>query len=149
MAFILRKPGGRVLIGERMDVGGAWQFPQGGVDADESIEEALAREVREELSLNPTDYRVVDRKGPYRYAFSDGRLKDGCGGQEQTYFLADFVGDDAQILASPETPEFRTARWIQPAEFLLTWVAPMKRAVYREVFRDFFGVELASPRGEA
>ncbi len=142
MALILRRADGRVLIGERLDVAGAWQFPQGGVDAGESPETALKREVWEELALAAKDYRVVERKGPYRYEFGGGRTKQGCGGQEQTYFLAELIGAGQGILINPETPEFREVRWIEAGEFDLEWVAPMKRGVYRDVFRDFFGIEL-------
>ncbi|HVE15795.1 MAG TPA: NUDIX domain-containing protein [Chthoniobacterales bacterium] len=144
VAFILRRADGRILIGERSDVGGAWQFPQGGVDKKESPEEALRREVLEEISLAPSDYRVTEQRGPYRYEYSDGRTKEGCGGQEQIYFLADFLGDEAQILSQPSTIEFQAVRWIEPADFRLEWVHPMKQEVYRAVFRDFFNVELPS-----
>lgn len=148
VALILRRADGHVLIGERSDLGGAWQFPQGGVDAGESPEDALAREMIEELSLAPSDYRIVESRGPYRYEFPPGRTKAGCGGQKQTYFLADFVGDEAGILAQPSTVEFQAVRWIAPADFDLSWVAPMKREVYRAVLRDFFGVEIG-PIGDA
>jgi putative (di)nucleoside polyphosphate hydrolase len=143
VAFILRRDDGCVLVGERADVGGAWQFPQGGVSEGETPEQALAREVLEELALTPEDYRVVERRGPYRYEFPPGREKDGCQGQEQTYFLADFLGDEAAILAEPSSIEFQAVRWVRPKEFVLDWVAPMKREVYRAVLRDFFGVELS------
>ena len=142
VAFILRRPDGKILVGERSDIAGAWQFPQGGVSRGEDLEEALRREVLEEISLAATDYRVVERRGPYRYEFPAGRTKEGCGGQEQTYFLADFIGDEAQILAEPSTVEFQAVRWIAPADFRLEWVAPMKREVYRQVLRDFFEVDL-------
>lgn len=140
VAFILRRADGRILIGERSDMPGAWQFPQGGVSKGEDLLAALHREVREEIALAPSDYRIVDRRGPYRYEFPPGRTKEGYGGQEQTYFLADFLGDEARILAQPSSEEFRAVRWIAPAEFRPGWVAPMKRAVYREVLRDFFDV---------
>jgi len=146
VAFILRRGDGRVLIGERSDIAGAWQFPQGGVNKGESAEAALSREVLEEISLAPEDYRVVEKRGPYRYEYPEGRTKEGCAGQEQTYFLADFLGDEAQILAQPSTVEFQAVRWIGPGEFLLEWVAPMKRKVYRAVLRDFFGVDLKDVR---
>lgn len=142
VAFILRRADGRILIGERSDIGGAWQFPQGGVNAGETINDALRREVLEEISLAPSDYRVAGQRGPYRYEYSENRTKEGCGGQEQTYFIADFLGDEAQILTQPSTVEFQAVRWIEPREFLLEWVAPMKQEVYRAVFRDFFDVEL-------
>lgn len=140
VALVLRRGDGRILLGERSDIAGAWQFPQGGVMAGETLEEALAREVLEEISLAPADYRVVGRCGPYRYAYPDGRTKEGHGGQEQTVFLADFLGEEAQILLQPSTVEFRAVRWIEPENLDLAWVAPMKHDVYRVVLRDLFGV---------
>lgn len=142
VALILRREDGRVLLGERSDTAGAWQFPQGGAAPGESPEMALAREVEEELALPPAAYRVVERRGPYRYAFPAGRSKEGYGGQEQTYFLADFVGEETAILANPATVEFRAVRWVRPEEIDLAGVVPMKREVYRAVLRDFFGVDL-------
>jgi putative (di)nucleoside polyphosphate hydrolase len=148
VAFILRRADGCILIGERSDLPGAWQFPQGGVADGETPDEALQREVLEEISLAPGDYRVVGRRGPYRYEFPEGRTKEGFGGQEQLYFLADFLGDEAQILSQPSTVEFSDVRWIAPAQFRLEWVAPMKRGVYRDVLRDFFDV-ISKSSGES
>ncbi len=54
IAFILENPVGQVLIGERRDIPGSWQFPQGGVAETESLEEALHREVEEEILLPPS-----------------------------------------------------------------------------------------------
>lgn len=145
VAFILEKEDGRILICERSDILGAWQFPQGGVDAGETLEEALFREVMEEISLEPTDYSVIERKGPYRYEFGGGRTKKGFGGQEQTYFRARFLGEDSLILAGSGSKEFRAARWIRPEQFRLSWVASMKRDVYRAVFQNFFGINPDHP----
>ncbi len=39
------------LVGERSDKSGAWQFPQGGVDAGESFIEAAKRELFEEFGI--------------------------------------------------------------------------------------------------
>jgi putative (di)nucleoside polyphosphate hydrolase len=142
VAFILRRSDGCVLAGERSDRRGAWQFPQGGVKKGESLEEALEREVLEEISLLPTDYQVVEKRGPYRYTFPSPHMKEGYDGQEQTYFLADFLGEEEAILTEPSSAEFSAVRWVQPAKFPLDAVAPMKREVYRDVLRDFFGVEL-------
>jgi putative (di)nucleoside polyphosphate hydrolase len=87
-AIILRNSTGEILVCERRDWRGCWQFPQGGVKKSESLLDALHREVEEELGLTPSDYRILSSKGPYRYLFMNGRKKDGFDGQEQTYFLA-------------------------------------------------------------
>ncbi len=146
VAFILRRADGLVLVGERSDRVGAWQFPQGGVHPGETLEAALAREVLEEISLPASDYRIVNKRGPYRYAFPPGRTKEGYGGQEQTYFLADFLGEESALLVEPSTAEFQAVRWVEPATFPMESVAPMKREVYRAVLRDFFAVEFPAIR---
>lgn len=66
VAAIIQNHSAHILICERLDTAGTWQFPQGGVDFGETHVEALERELAEELSLQPWDYRIVTRKGPYR-----------------------------------------------------------------------------------
>src|ERR1700737_3920267 len=107
VAAIIRKTNGKILIGERSDIRGAWQFPQGGIKKSETIDQALARELIEELSLKPSDYRVIDRKGPYRYLFAPGRVKEGFHGQEQTYLLVELMESDSSIDPNTNEPEFR------------------------------------------
>jgi putative (di)nucleoside polyphosphate hydrolase len=140
VAAILKRTEGKILVGERSNVAGAWQFPQGGVKKSESAREALSRELQEELSLVPAHYRVVESKGPYRYVFPLGRTKEGYHGQEQTYFLIEFIGVDSNINITTEEPEFVQFRWIKPNEFQINWVPGFKQTVYRQVFFDFFGI---------
>jgi putative (di)nucleoside polyphosphate hydrolase len=143
VAAILRRPDGKILIGERSDVPGCWQFPQGGQKPKETPEQALARELLEEIGLMSQSYRCVEKRGPYRYRFANGRTKDGFHGQEQTYFLLDLTMDDeAAVNVATADPEFRAVRWIDPGEFVLDWLPEFKRETYRRVFRDFFGVAL-------
>jgi len=144
VAAILRNPAGQILIAERVSVSGAWQFPQGGIDPGETAEVAIQRELWEEIGVLPQDYQMGTKKGPYYYLFPEGVIKRGHQGKEQWYFLAEFHGPDERINVATAHPEFRAWRWIAPAEFSIAWLPEMKREVYREVFRDFFGVEIAS-----
>ena len=130
------------MIGERSNVAGAWQFPQGGVKKSETPRAALSRELMEELSLTSAYYRVIESKGPYRYLFPPGRTKEGFDGQEQTYFLIEFTGTDSDLDVKTDEPEFVRFRWIEPSEFQIDWVPRFKREVYRKVFLDFFRVVL-------
>lgn len=143
VAAILRNAQKQILVAERINVAGAWQFPQGGVDEGETHDQALVRELEEEIGVTPNLIRIVEQRGGYRYSFAKGRLKYGLfGGQEQTYYLCDYLGTDADIRLDATHQEFATFKWIEPAAFRLQWVPRFKRAVYMAVFRDFFGLEL-------
>lgn len=142
---IIKRADGKILIGERSNVPGAWQFPQGGVKKSETLREALSRELHEEASLAPSDYRVIDFKGPYRYLFPPGRAKEGFEGQEQIYFLIELTRADSNIVTGAEEAEFVQFRWIEPSEFQIDWVPEFKQGVYRQLFFDFFGIKFPSP----
>jgi len=138
---------GRLLICERWNVPGAWQFPQGGVDAGESAREALVREVREEVGLPKSAYQIVGFRDGYRYLYPEEVRrrkvrKHGFHGQEQTYFLCRLERGAPEVDVDQKPREFGAYRWIDPAEFRLEWVPEFKRAVYREVMREFFALEL-------
>ncbi len=142
VAAILQRADGRILIAERTNLVDAWQFPQGGIQGDESAEDAMVRELKEELGLDPVDIELVESHGPYRYQFVPGRKKEGYDGQEQTYFLVRLLAPENKINLGTEHPEFMNFRWILPKEFQLKWLPEMKRPVYRSVFMDFFHLNL-------
>jgi putative (di)nucleoside polyphosphate hydrolase len=143
VAAILRNPEGKIFVGERQNNPGAWQFPQGGVDAGESHETAIQRELWEEIGVLPQDYDLGEKRGPFYYEFPDGLTKRGHQGKQQWYFICSFHADDERINVATEHPEFRAWRWILPEEFSIKWLPEMKRAVYRQVFNQFFGIKWA------
>jgi putative (di)nucleoside polyphosphate hydrolase len=138
VAAILQDRAGRILICERADTPGAWQFPQGGIETGETPEAALAREVFEEISLPRTSYRIMAVRGPYRYRFPGGITRKGFRGQAHHYFMLRLSGSKNLINLGAANGEFYQARWIHPGEFDLNWLRPMKRRAYRRVLRDFF-----------
>jgi putative (di)nucleoside polyphosphate hydrolase len=144
VAAILQDRSGRILICERSDTPGAWQFPQGGIESGETPAAALAREVFEEISLSRRSYSIAAVRGPYRYRFPAGITKKGFRGQAHHYFLLQLRGPKSLINPAAANGEFRQTRWIPPEEFELAWLPPMKRRAYRRVLRDFFGARLRS-----
>ena len=141
------KPEGQLLICERWTVPGAWQFPQGGVDDGETLEQALFREVQEEIGLQPSHYQLLGYRTGYRYLYPDEvRLKKmrkhGCHGQEQTYYHCLLKPDAPNVNVHQRPREFGAYRWIRPEEFDLDWLPDFKRDVYRQVMMDFFSVQL-------
>jgi putative (di)nucleoside polyphosphate hydrolase len=147
VAALMVNSAGSLLICERATIPGAWQFPQGGVDSGETPEDALSREVREEIGLEPSHYEISGRREGYRYLYPQGARgkklrKHGSHGQEQTYFLCHLKPEAPDVNVNQKPREFRAYRWIDPEEFNLDWLPEFKRDVYREVMRDFFQIEL-------
>jgi putative (di)nucleoside polyphosphate hydrolase len=141
VAAIIRRDDLKIFVGERSDTPGCWQFPQGGIKKGEHPAEALARELLEEVSLQPQNYNLIDQKGPYRYLFRNNRIKEGYHGQEQQYFLVQ-LAKTAVINVDTKDAEFRDFRWIHPAEFRLDWIPAFKKEVYKRVFCDFFEIQI-------
>ena len=143
VAALLERATGEIFVAERLGMKGAWQFPQGGVDKGETMEQAFFRELEEEIGVVPEKVEILETRSGYRYAFPKNRLKYGIyGGQEQTYFRCRFLGSDADIRLDAHNQEFGRWRWIPPALFQLSWVPKFKREVYRQVFHDFYQMDL-------
>jgi putative (di)nucleoside polyphosphate hydrolase len=128
---VIRDKQGLVLAGERSDAKGAWQLPQGGVDAGESPDEALFRELREEIG---TDRLQVLRKLPdlITYEFpldmNSGPARQ-YRGQQQTWYLMEFLSDGAPNLEISDG-EFQDIKWMQAA-LLVRNIVPWKQMAYR------------------
>ncbi|MGJ8633921.1 MAG: RNA pyrophosphohydrolase [Luteolibacter sp.] len=151
VAALMLNDHGQLLICERRTVPGAWQFPQGGVDPGEETEEALYREVREEIGISKKHYKIISQRDGYRYLYPpEIRVKKikkhGYHGQEQTYFLCQLNPDAPEIDVDQDPSEFRAYRWISPDEFDLDWLPAFKHEVYRAVMKDFFDITLAVPQ---
>ena len=140
VAAIIQRTDGCVLLGQRSDYPESWQFPQGGIDEGETPEDAIRREVMEEVGLPSAAYDLGPKRGPYCYDFPAGPDRRGFHGQEQWYFLCTLHGGAAPGMDLTQTcGEFAALRWVKIGEFPLPSVPPMKREVYREVLADFFG----------
>lgn len=141
-AIILNKEG-EILVCERKNDRGAWQFPQGGVDGKETRLEALEREVMEEVGIPAEDYKTIEYREGYYYLYPGYiREKKKWDGQEQTYFLCKLKKKAKGPDLGKKNPEFRDFDWVMPEDFDAAWLPDFKLEVYREVMHDFFGVKL-------
>ena len=130
------KKNGKIFSGERSDVIGAWQLPQGGIEKGESILEAAKRELREETGIVSVKF-LKQTAAPMRYDFSP-ELQDKClkkygnlkyAGQQVTFVLFDFFGDDSEIDLEATSPrEFSNWKWIEP-KILLDGIVDFKKEV--------------------
>jgi len=143
VGIMLANRDGQVFVGQRIDSreGEAWQMPQGGIDAGESAEAALLRELGEETGIEAGLVDIIARsKHEHVYDLPDelvGKLWGGrYRGQTQSWFLLRFKGEDSDIVIETAHPEFRAWRWVE-AERIIDLIVPFKRSVYREVVQEF------------
>ena len=135
VGIVLMRPDGRVFWARRVRRDG-WQFPQGGMNTDETPLEAMYRELREETGLLPEHVAVLGATpGWLRYRLPQRAIRRNdrivCVGQKQVWFLLQFVGEEAHLrLDLTEKPEFDAWRW-HPYWIPLENVIDFKREVYR------------------
>ena len=131
---VIRDFKGLVLAGERSDRPGAWQLPQGGIDAGEEPQEALMRELREEIGSDGLCIR--GRSSDWiRYTFPETVNREMLRefqGQQQIWFLLEFLPGVKPDLTLADG-EFRDVRWMHPDE-LIAGIIEWKRAAYRQGF---------------
>lgn len=126
----------------------AWQFPQGGIKDLESAEEAMYRELKEEIGLHPSDVKVLATTRRWlRYRLPKRLVRQNsrplCIGQKQKWFLLQLVTNDQQInLAATQTPEFDSWAWVS-YWYPLTQVVAFKRRVYNLAMKEFARVVLS------
>ncbi len=138
VALVIMNDVGHILIGERSDIPGAWQLPQGGIDAGEDAETAGWRELAEETGLGPDAVTLIAKAGPFTYHLPPGIVSDrGFSGQEQMYLL--FRLTNGAVVLHPNE-EFRSFRWAPRSE-VLSCAVSFKRPCYEAAFRVFFGNE--------
>ncbi|ABF13947.1 RNA pyrophosphohydrolase [Candidatus Palibaumannia cicadellinicola] len=120
----------------------AWQFPQGGINSGETAEQAMFRELFEEVGLRPKDVRILTTtrywlkyKIPHQFIRWDA--KPICIGQKQKWFLLQLVCKDTRInIQCGKKPEFDSWKWVS-FWYPLSQVVFFKRNVYRRMMKEF------------
>lgn len=148
VAMVVTNHRNQVLIARRIGRR-IWQVPQGGIDHHESPEEALYREMKEEIGLEPDAVEILERTSTWlRYNIPRRYIRRNqhpvCIGQKQRWFLLRLLADDSAIRvdAHPQ-PEFDQWRWVdywEPARRVIYF----KGFVYRRALAEFapvLGVE--------
>ncbi|MFO7552549.1 MAG: RNA pyrophosphohydrolase [Haliea sp.] len=141
VGIMLANDAGQLLWARRIGGRDAWQFPQGGINAGESAEQALYRELEEEVGLAENAVRVVaTTRGWLRYRLPRRFVRKGqeplCIGQKQKWFLLQLrVADDAVRLDANSKPEFDHWQWVS-YWYPLNQVVAFKREVYRSALKE-------------
>ena len=125
-----------VFIAERSDVTDSWQFPQGGIDDGESSEEALFRELEEEIGTR--DVTIIAEYPEWiSYDFPSHIAKKMApfAGQKQRYYLVR-LNTGAEVNIDTEIPEFSDHKFVD-FSVLFEYIAHFKRPVYEKVLAYF------------
>ena len=140
VGIILANDDGQVLWAKRIGHN-AWQFPQGGIQFGETPEQALYRELREEVGLLPEHVQIIAQtKGWLRYRLPHRYIRPDsdpvCIGQKQKWFLLKLTASTRNIqLDLSDPPEFDEWQWVS-YWYPLGQVVNFKRDVYRKAMME-------------
>ncbi|WP_263322443.1 RNA pyrophosphohydrolase [Endozoicomonas sp. Mp262] len=140
VGIILANHLGQVLWARRIRQD-AWQFPQGGINDGETPEQAMYRELYEEVGLQPDDVEILAcTRGWLRYRLPRRLIRRDqhplCIGQKQKWFLLNLLSSDDSIRVDhTSSPEFDGWRWVS-YWYPLGQVVSFKREVYRRALRE-------------
>lgn len=118
----------------------AWQFPQGGIQPSESLEQAMFRELREEVGLKPEHVRIEGKTRHWlRYRLPENLVRQDsqpvCIGQKQRWYMLRLLYPEYVRLDSSEHPEFDHWRWVdywRPVKEVIYF----KRHVYKQALKE-------------
>ncbi len=141
VGIIIINKDNKVFLGRRIGQQ-SWQFPQGGMDDDESPTEAMYRELYEETGLKPEHVEVLGQTQdwlaydlPKRYQRNS--TKPLCIGQKQKWFLLRLLADDTVIdFEQGDKAEFDGFRWVN-YWYPIRKVIYFKRQVYHNALNEF------------
>ena len=139
----------QVFLGRRRG-GRGWQFPQGGVRIGEALEQALYRELAEEIGVDKAGVTLVGQterwlryRLPARYVRRN--QQPVCIGQKQRWFLLRLRAGAANFAFTatnePEFDQWRWSNWWEPVREVILF----KRAVYVQMLTEL--AALAFPQG--
>ena len=141
VGIIVLNARGQALWARRVGGKDAWQFPQGGINPDESPEQALYRELYEEIGLTRDQVRMIAcTRGWLRYRLPQRlvrrRSEPLCIGQKQKWYLLQLEAPESAIsFNNGYKPEFDHWRWVSYWH-PLSKVVTFKREVYRRALTE-------------
>jgi len=128
---------GKVLALERIDVKGAWQFPQGGLRAGEEPDLAIYREIKEETGLKVSHLQLIYKMTrPLAYELPPQYCTKKTGrGQVHYWYLFHLKANEKKITLG-DKKEFTAWKWLSWNE-LLTRVVEFRKSVYLKLQKEF------------
>ena len=130
-----------ILVAKRLDhPSGFWQMPQGGIDEHENPEEAVWREMMEEIGTNKAKLLKVSTQW-INYNIPSETLKTlpwghKYIGQTQKWFAFQFTGEENDVNVGTVNPEFSEWKWTK-IKLIVDEIVPFKRDVYSKILMEF------------
>lgn len=119
----------------------AWQFPQGGINDSETAEQAMFRELHEEIGLSPEDVKLLGCTRDWLYYELPNRMvrhhtSTLVIGQKQKWFMLRLVADEQKVMLdlspSPEFDSWCWADYWHPVESVIYF----KQSVYQQALEE-------------
>ena len=129
----------QVFVGKRKDNPiDKWQMPQGGVENNEDLLNAMKRELYEETSIK--NIKVLKEFDQWlEYELPNNLIgiiwKGKFRGQRQKWFITRFVGDESEINLNTKHPEFIEWKWL-PVNMLPEVIVDFKKDVYLTILKE-------------
>ena len=141
VGIILANQENQLFWGKKIGLQNAWQFPQGGVNPYETLEETMHRELTEEIGLTSKDIEILGttKKWLYYtlpYGMQRRHQKPLCIGQKQKWFLIKLLNQETRFhFDHTDSPEFSDWRWVDYWHPLKE-VISFKQDVYRKALQE-------------
>jgi putative (di)nucleoside polyphosphate hydrolase len=151
--MVITGPGNRVLWAKRAGQD-AWQFPQGGIHNGETPQQAVYRELEEEVGLTPEQVECLGVTRDWlRYRLPHQLIRRGrrplCIGQKQKWFLLRLNAHESAIrFDRGPKPEFDGWRWVD-YWLPINDVVAFKQEVYRRALTELAPLIGVPPRNRA
>jgi putative (di)nucleoside polyphosphate hydrolase len=144
VGIVLMRGSGEVFLGRRSG-GRGWQFPQGGMRVGEALEQAVFRELNEEIGLVRADVELLGHTARWlRYRLPARYVRRNqqplCIGQKQRWFLLRLRREPVEFdFGRTDEPEFDEWRWSSfwdPVREVIYF----KRGVYQRALKELAAI---------
>jgi len=135
----------KVFVGKRIDnPKNFWQMPQGGVEQNENLLLAAKRELKEETGIKSVEL-IKELKEWLQYDLPKnllGKVLEGkYRGQNQKWFIMNFIGKDDEVNINTKNPEFLDWKWIAISELPRIAVS-FKVELYKKIKEELESLKL-------